>query len=171
MSDTVSWIALVISVASVCFTGLASWTSHQKLRFDLYNRRFDIYSRTLDFYHALLAWEPTDLEKTTTSLQDSPELRTTQRAFIKAKQEARFLFREDSGIQKQLEQMHDDTIGIIGYKRDRVAKLNGQTKMMISEYETFAERLNRINGSIPLLEQQMSEYLDFRAIGLAGKIW
>jgi hypothetical protein len=117
LGSIVSLIALTVAMASAYFTGTASWTSREKLRLDLYNRRFDIYSRTLDFYHALSGWIPTELEKRETSLQDSLELRTTQRAFIKASREAGFLFDDDSGIQKLLEQMHTDSIGIIGYLR------------------------------------------------------
>ena len=81
--NTVAWIALAVSAGSACFAGVASWTSRERLRLDLYNRRFEIYSRTLDFYHALLEWKPTESERMTTSLQDSPELRTTHRVFIK----------------------------------------------------------------------------------------
>jgi hypothetical protein len=97
VSSAIPWIALAVSVVSVCFAGAAWWTSREKLRLDLYNRRFDVYSRTLDFYHALLSWEPTELEKAKTSLLDSPELGNTQKSFIKASREAQFLFDDDSG--------------------------------------------------------------------------
>jgi len=150
--------------------GLAWWTSHQKLRLDLYNRRFDVYSRTLDFFQELSAWKPTELEKISTSFQVSPELRTTQRAFIKAKMEARFLFREDSGIQELLEQMHIDTIWIFGYNRNS-QQLKTQTEMMLSGFREFTERSARIHESIPLLEKKLEDYLDFRAVGRARKRW
>jgi len=171
ITTAVSVFALLVSVASACFAGFGWRTNHQKLRLDLYNRRFDVYSRTLDFYHALQEWEPTDVEKTTTSLHDSPELRATQRAFIKAKEEARFLFDDDAGIHGQLEQMHKDTIGIIGYKRDYAPKLGGQTQMIIAAHAEFTERLNRINDAIPALQKALSDYLDFHAVGQAGKMW
>src|ERR1700691_607728 len=106
MTNVVPWLALAVSVASACFAGAAWWTGREKLRLDIYNRRFDVYSRALDFYQALLEWNPTGSEKTSTSLQDSPELRAMQRAFIKASREAQFLFDDDSGIHRRLEQMH-----------------------------------------------------------------
>jgi hypothetical protein len=164
--DAVSGLALVISFVSVCFTALAWRINYQKLRLDLYNRRFDVYSRTLDFYHAILEWQPTDSEKSSHSLQDSPKLEAAQRAFIKASREALFLFAEDSGIQKQLEQMHADTIGIIGAKRDLFPELHGQPEMIRSEHAKLEERMERINEAIPLLEKNLLRYLNFRAVGL-----
>jgi len=163
MGNVVPLFALTVSVASACLASAAWWTSREKLRLDLYNRRFDVYSRTLDFYHSLHEWTPTDLEKASTSLQDSAELRKTQRAFIKASREAQFLFADASGIHKRLEQMHADTLFIIGYKRDTAPNLVGQPET-ISEYQKFAERLKRIEDSIPLLEQELSKYLDFHAL-------
>ncbi len=161
-ANAVPWIALAISVLSVCFTALATWTSREKLRFDLYNRRFDVYGRTLDFYHALLGWEPTQLEKNTTSLQDSPDLRAAQKAFIKASREAQFLFKDDSGIKTQLEQIHKDSIGIIGYKRDMLPKLSGPE--LIPFNEKCDACWKRFHEVIPSLEEKMSEYLDFHKI-------
>ena len=169
--NAISLLAFIVAVASACVAALAAWTNLQKLRLDLYNRRFDVYSRTLDFYHEISEWNPTELEKSSTSLSDSSELRATQRAFIKASREARFLFGENSEIQKLLEQMHKDTIGIIGYNRDFAPKIAGQTGMVLPAYKEFAERLNRIDESIPLLEKHLSGYLDFHTIGRANKMW
>ncbi|MGC2285089.1 MAG: hypothetical protein WA542_07570 [Candidatus Acidiferrum sp.] len=163
VSGAIPWIALAVSVVSVCFAGAVWWTSREKLRLDLYNRRFDVYSRTLDFYHALLGWEPTELETAKTSLRDSPELGNTQKAFIKASREAQFLFDDASGIQKQLEQVHTDTIWVIGYKRD-LPRNSLDPSTRISAFNEFTERMNRINASIPLLEEKMSRYLDFHAL-------
>ena len=112
-----------VSVVSACIAGAAWWTSREKLRLDLYNRRFETYSRTLDFYYALSDWTPTELEKASTSLQDSRELSKTQRAFIKASREAQFLFDDGSGIHQLLEQMHKDTVQFIGYRRDIAPRL------------------------------------------------
>ena len=161
--NTVAWIALAVSAGSACFAGVASWTSRERLRLDLYNRRFDVYSRTLDFYHALLGWKPTELEKATTSLQDSPELRTTQKAFIKASREAQFLFKDASGVKKQLEQIHTDTIGIIGCLRDSLPRLNSAPERILASQQCD-ECWKRFHEAIPSLEEKMSEYLDFHAL-------
>jgi Ser/Thr protein kinase RdoA (MazF antagonist) len=167
VSNAVPWLALVVSVASAFFAGAASWISREKLRLDLYNRRFDIYSRTLDFYHALSDWRPTDAETVNSSLQDSPELKRLQRAFIKASREAQFLFDDDSEIYEQLKQMHLDTSGVIGYWRDIAPALRSQPGMMQmipSEYGVFQRRRQEIEDSIPLLERRMSWYLDFHTL-------
>jgi hypothetical protein len=163
-----SVMAILIAVASACFAGATAWMSREKLRLDLYNRRFNVYSQTLDFYHALLEWKPTELEKAETSLRDSPELRTTQRAFIKASREAGFLFQDESGIQKQLEEMHSDSIGIIGDLRDLLPKLIG-TREFFSENQKCDDRLKRLHDAIPSLEQKMSAYLDFQTLLVWGR--
>jgi hypothetical protein len=162
-SDALPWFALAVSVVSASFASAAWWTNREKLRLDLYNRRFDVYSRTLDFYHALLEWKPTELEKTETSLQDSQALKTTQRNFIKAGREAGFLFDDASGIQKQLEQMHADSIGIIGFRRDLIPKLIGKPEFA-SENKKCDECWKRLHDAIPSLEQKMSLYLDFHTL-------
>src|SRR5216684_1445740 len=97
--------AVVISVASAGVAFAAWRTSREKLRLDLYNRRFDIYSRTLDLLHILETWQPSELEKNSASLQQSPDLEKAQRAFVKASREAQFLFDDASGVHKLLEQM------------------------------------------------------------------
>jgi hypothetical protein len=168
MSSTISFIALVVSVASACFAGAAWWTSREKLRLDLYNRRFGIYSRTLDFYHALSGWLPTELEKKEMSLQDSPELWTTQKAFIKANREVGFLFDDDSGIQQQLEQMHTDSIGIIGFLRDLAPTLLGKPELVLAN-EGCDQRWKRVHDAIPSLEKKLSEYLDFHTLLVWGR--
>jgi hypothetical protein len=162
-SNIVSLLAVGVAVASACFAGAAWWTSRERLRLDLYNRRFDVYSRTLDFYHALSEWKPTDMEKATISLRDSAELRTTQRAFIKASREAGFLFDETSGIQKQLEQMHTDSVGVIGGLRDLLPELVGKPEFFL-ENKKIDERWIRLHDAIPSLEQRMSAYLDFHTL-------
>jgi hypothetical protein len=152
------------------FTCAAWWTSREKLRLDLYNRRFDIYSRALDFYHALTKWTPTELEKTTTSLQDSPELEKTQRAFIKASREAQFLFDDKDGVHKRLEQMNSDSMGIIGYRRDIAPKQHTLNPSDRLPSETlFSDCLKRFFfDTLPPLEQEMSKYLDFHALSAWG---
>ena len=162
MCNIVPWLAVAVSAVAACFAGAAWWISREKLRLDIYNRRFDVYSRTLDFYHALSEWNPTDAEKKAKSLQDSPELRATQRAFIKASRESQFLFDDDSGVHRQLEQLHNDTMGIIGYKRDIALALNGPD--LVPELREFEARLKRVTDSMPLLENKMSKYLDFHAL-------
>jgi hypothetical protein len=169
LNGLTSWIAPAVSIISVCFAGAVWWTSHEKLRLDLYNRRFDVYSRTLDFYHALLGWQPTELEKATTSLNDSPELGNTQKAFIKASREAQLLFDDTSEIQKQLEQMHEDTIWWIGYKRDCAGK-PFDPPTVISMNNEFTERRKRVDNSLWHIESGLSAYLDFHRFSLWGSI-
>jgi len=154
--------AVVISVVSACVAFAAWRTSREKLRLDLYNRRFDIYSRTLDLLHVLETWQPSELEKNSASLQQSPDLEKAQRAFVKASREAQFLFDDASGIYKLLEQLHTDVITMIGFKRDSGPKLRGAA--LIAENQQFTERLSRVHAVAPLLEKGMKKYLDFHAL-------
>jgi hypothetical protein len=102
-------------------------------------------------------------------LNDSPELRSAQKAFIKASREALFLFDDSSGIQKQLEQMHEDTIFWIGYKRDCAGKpLDPLTT--VSMFNEFTERQKRVNNSLGHIENKLTAYLDFHKFSLRGSI-
>jgi hypothetical protein len=76
-------------------------------------------------FGALSEWNPTQQEKDSTGQQDSKELRAYQKAFIKARREAQFLFDDESGIHKLLEQIHHNAMGVIGYTRDLAPKIGG----------------------------------------------
>jgi len=162
-------VPVAISIVSACFAGasacvaFAAWrTSREKLRLDLYNRRFDIYSRALDLLHVLETWNPSESEKNSASLQQSPELEKVQRAFTKASREGQFLFDDSSGVHKVLEQMHGDVIAMIGFKRDLRPKFNGPE--LIPELQKDNERRQRFLSSFPALEKGMKKYLDFHAL-------
>jgi hypothetical protein len=126
LTNLAQWAALAVSTASLCVAFAVWWTNREKLRLDLYNRRFDIYSRTLDLLHALETWNPTPSEIKSHSLQDSPNLDKAMGAFTKASRESQFLFEDESGIHKQLEQLHSAAIAIIGSKRDAETNLIGE---------------------------------------------
>lgn len=161
-TNLVPWFALAISIGSVCFAGAGWWTNREKLRLDLYNRRFDIYNRTLDLLHALEVWNPTASERASHSLQDSPDLDKTLKNFTKASRESQFLFDDDSGIHKQLEQMHSDAIAIIGYKRDLGPSFTGPDLATASlEHQ---KRSNQVLKTPPSLEKAMKKYLNFHAL-------
>jgi hypothetical protein len=118
----------------------------------------------LDFWHALSEWNPTQQEKDSTGMQDSKELRDYQRAFIKASREAQFLFDDESGIHKLLEQIHHDAIGVIGYKRDFAPKVAGMPEVIVTSYNQFLQSQQRMDQSIPVLEQKLAPYLDFHSL-------
>jgi hypothetical protein len=54
MSDTVSWTAVALSIASASIATVAAWTNREKLRLDLYDRRFSIYVRAADLRYQLM---------------------------------------------------------------------------------------------------------------------
>jgi hypothetical protein len=163
VSSIVSCLALLASAASIS-VAVAVWrTSREKLRLDLYDRRFDIYSRALDFYHVLLPWDAHPSEKSSHGLEESPQLREAQTAFIKASRASRFLF--DDPIHKILEQMGLDAMGIIAFKRDLAPSLPmGQPEEVLGHLKEYSERWERVNESFPLLEQEMSRYLNFHKL-------
>jgi len=165
MSDStnlVPWFALAVSIGSLGFAGAGWWINREKLRLDLYNRRFDIYNRTMDLLHALEVWNPTSSEKQAHSLQDSSELEKALKAFTKASRESQFLFDNESGIHKQLEEIHSDAIGIIGYKRDIAPQFGGPE--LIAEESTFQERMKRFYVALPSLEKALKKYLNFHSL-------
>jgi hypothetical protein len=158
------WLAFAVSLASLFIAASAFWTSREKLRLDLYNRRFDVYSRALDYAHSLDDWIPTDAERASHSLQDSADLERTKRAFIKASRESQFLFKDTSGVHKLLEQMHADSFGIIGHRRDVAPNLGPLGPDALPLCKEFDKRVERFHASIGALEQAMSKYLDFHAV-------
>lgn len=162
--NLVPWFALAASFVSLGFAGAAGWVSREKLRLDLYNRRFDVYSRTLDLLHGLDEWHPSDAGRASKSLQDSPELSKALRAFIKASREARFLFDEGSGVQTQLDQIYADAFGIIGFRRDIAQNPGFSGPDLLSPYNEFLKRPERVHSSISPLEEAMSRYLNFHAV-------
>lgn len=88
---------------------------------------------------------------------------TAQIAFIKASREAQFLFDDASGIHKLLEQVHSDSIGVIGYKRD-IAHHPAEPQQVITSYHDKEVRRQRFDNAIPLLEQKLAKYLDFHSL-------
>jgi len=158
------WLAFAVSLASLLVAAGAFWTSREKLRLDLYNRRFEIYGQVLDYVHALDDWNPTDAERASRSLQDFTDLKRTQRAFIKATREAQFLFKDESGVHKLLEQMHADSFGIIGHRRDIAPNLGTAGSDALPLCKEFDKKVERFHVSIGALEQAISKYLDFHAV-------
>jgi hypothetical protein len=107
---------------------------------------------------------PTDSEKASTSLRESPELEKAQRAFTIVSREAQFLFDDASGVHKVLELMHGDTIAVIGFKRDIGPKLGPPE--VIAENQKCDQRQQRIRDSVLLPEKGMKKYLDFHALSV-----
>jgi hypothetical protein len=107
----------------------------------------------------LPAWNPSEQEKRTVSLCDSPAFDAAQKAFIKASRESQFLFK-DQKIRELLEQMHKDSMTIIGYKREPIFdKVD-----LVTRTAEINECWKRILGTIPSLEKGMAKYLNFHRI-------
>jgi hypothetical protein len=85
-------------------------------------------------------------------------------AFIKASREARFLFDKDSGVQTQLDQIHADSFGIIGFRRDIAQNPGFSGPDILPPNNEFLKRLERVHSSISPLEEAMSKYLNFHAV-------
>jgi hypothetical protein len=163
-TNVISWLALAVSIGSLSFAGFGSWLNREKLRLDLYNRRFDIYSRTLDLLHALEVWNPTALEKNAHSLQDSPDLDKSLKAFTKASRESQFLFADDSEIHENLDLLHSAAIALIGFKRDSGPNLNGAD--LVGAFANSQQRSKTLLEIPAKLEKAMKKYLDFHGLNL-----
>jgi hypothetical protein len=165
MTNPVAWMAFAVSVVSALIAGGAFWVNREKLRLDLYAKRFDIYTRTVDFWHLFSEWMPSTIEHKNISLENSPQLKEALASFTKASRESRFLFDNESGIHKLLEQMHTDAIKVIGYKRDMAPHLTGKPEMK-DFYDANLVLQQRIDAAIPLLEEKLAPYLNFHSLSV-----
>lgn len=91
-------------------------------------------------------------------------INTTQRAFIKASREAQFLFADDSGIFRKLQQMHEDSLAMISYKVTVAPNLHGDPKSFLTEEAKNQQRLERVRTTPESIEPALSEYLDFHKL-------
>jgi hypothetical protein len=165
MTNSVAWMAFAVSVISALIAGSAFWVNRETLRLDVYTKRFDIYTRTVDFWHLFSEWIPSTIEHKNISLENSPKLKEALASFTKASREAQFLFDDESGIHKLLEQMHTDAIKVIGYKRDMAPHLIGKPEMK-DFYDANLVIQQWIDAAIPLLEEKLAPYLDFHSLSV-----
>jgi hypothetical protein len=67
-----------------------------------------------------------------------------------------------------MEQMHTDSIAVIGYLRDLLPKLPAGPGF-VKENAKCDECWNRIHNAIPSLEEKLSPYLDFHSLLTWGR--
>jgi hypothetical protein len=132
---------LLVALFTLSVALFTLFVNEGKFRLDLYNKRFDIYVRTIRFYEVY--HKPED--ENFTSLH---------RDFILGSRESQFLFSPGSGIYNLLYQLNEDSFEI---KRWKDLPAEEQTKNM----EKRSEAIKRWNVSMPELEAQMAEYLNF----------
>jgi hypothetical protein len=150
-ANVITPIATVIVAGFVALISFLQWRiSREKLRLDLYNRRFDIYTRVLDYYQELLKWHGT------------PEQLALQKPFIKAVRESRFIFPEDSGVYKFLEEFSTHAFYISSFAETRDALAGTQEQVRLALART--DHVNWILKSMSTLEDKMSPCLRFDSL-------
>lgn len=150
---TIEEVATVVIAIYVASIGTVQWfTAREKLRLDLYNRRFEVYLKALDFMQALMEWSSVP-----------PEQRRPKRiAFIQATRESRFLFADDPGILRLLEEFDIRSFKVTGFIEDLSQYANIMPKETIAAYNEKQSSLEWIMESISRLETLLMPYLAFR---------
>jgi hypothetical protein len=172
MNNAVAWVAIAISLVSASISLASYWTNREKLRLDLYDRRLRIYKRALDLYTEVMRWAPSPGELELGTVSPSSELNDLQKAFVKASFEAQFLFSEESGVSKLLQQLGDDAFRIVNWKVSygpQLARWNQEG--YITEYAIHAKRLARFMESMEPIRKQMAPFLNFHNYSAAPTLF
>ena len=125
--------------------------ARDKLRYDLFDRRLAIFNSIFDFYEAMISWEGT------------PEQYLAKARFFRAYQEARFLFKAESGIEERLKHLNDQGMKVISFKEN--AKHYQSDKALLQKL--FAEstkiQIEEFPNGLIAIKTAMAEYLDFHS--------
>lgn len=135
----------VVMSLFLAYIAFQQWRTNQsKLKLDLYNKRFEIYSNTLKFYQELISEELT------------PE---THKSFIESKEASKFLFSSDRTIYKLLDEMHEKSFKITGFKKHS-KELASDNKVFLKSHDTMQNSLAWFNKHMPILSDKMRNFLD-----------
>ena len=141
------WLPAIMSI----FLGYIAYQqmriNEKKLKLDLYNKRFEVYSYTLKFQHELI---------------DNQLTSETRRKFIELKQASKFLFSLDDKIYESLNEIHNKSFKITGFRNEsEKLKNHPESKKARQECE---EALNWIINEINILDVKLSKYLNLGQI-------
>lgn len=117
----------------------------EKLKLDLYNKRFEIYSCTLKF----------KLE-----LENNQLTSETHQKFIEVKNASKFLFSSDNKIYESLDEIHDKSFKITGF-RNESEKLKNHPESIKARQEC-EEAFKKIQHEFDILNVNLSKYLNFK---------
>ena len=157
LNNVISWLAVGISVASLCLAGAAWWTSREKLRLDLYNRRFEIFRAAVDFSNILSVWTGSD------------EQLAARLLFRRAVIESQFLFSKKSGIFAILSEMQNKSLSRFAADQllARVDRDSMPNKCLQAADESMEALHWILFSAIPELTEKMKPYLNFHRL----KVW
>lgn len=154
-----NYVTLVIAI-STCFIGVITSIiaysqmkiASAKVKLDLYERRFSVYVAALNFYQALGKIQPEEIVKSACEL-------------IKASREAKFLFKEDDGIQEILDEMQSNSEKILIH----INQLNiygvASPGFLILLSDIFPKRSQKFQAdfkeNLKNLEEKIKPYIQF----------
>jgi hypothetical protein len=163
MSDTVSWTAVALSIASASIATVAAWTNREKLRLDLYDRRFSIYVRAADLRYQLTSWDPTK--------ELHPKLKEALECFRTASMEGQFLFSQQSGVQELLEKLSEDAFHIVNWSGflALAGPMNSQDQSRLEKERS--QRMLRIITSLEPLRERMAPFLNFHSYSALPRLF
>lgn len=146
-------VAIILSIASICISlivAITTWLqakiNRNKLRLDLYNKRFEIYSNTLEFFQALIshAYE-----------HSKEDFNILHNKYIKSYRESLFLFNQNDGIYKMLEEIHAKSFKITGINDIKEQLQSSPTEFRIKVYQESLDAMKEIGENICKLETAM----------------
>ena len=157
------FVALAPSIITAVIAAFVAWVAYQqwrtnteKLRLDLYNRRFDVYAQTLAFYQALIIYDPS---------ADEDSFRKIRADFIKACRESQFLFDKSSKISAIVNQMHDKSYAVSGFKENAKKMAASGDPETLSKMSTEShDTLMMFLIYIEKLEHALAPYLNFHKL-------
>ena len=139
-------LSIIISIVLVYVAIQQMITNRNKLKLELYNKRFEVYSSALTFGQEL------------TSNELSSE---THRDFINKKESSYFLFSNNQNIYKLLEEMHENSFKIQGFRKSaEQLKYSPDAFLKVQREHEYA--LVFFNDVMPRLRYEMNNYLQFK---------
>lgn len=100
---------IAISLAAAAIAGAQWWNGREKNRLDLFDRRLAIFEATQTYYSALVAWK------------GEPDQQAARQNFLASISRAKFLFKDDSGIEAELQSLYEQSWKVTGWKEASLA--------------------------------------------------
>ncbi len=155
-----AYLSIAISFFAVAIAFGQFWLAQTKLRVDMYDRRFEVFSSALDYYLALMFWRSPD--------EDLERQLDAQRRFVKALNEAPFLFTEKSGVHGIMQEMNALAGQTRGFKEEG-HRVQSDPKVYLDWFnEVQTNLLKRLPDLIDRLRIALMPYLN---VHYGGWLW
>jgi hypothetical protein len=156
------YLTIFIAVITILIAYFNLKTSRDKLRLDLYNKRFEIYSKLIDLFLELP--DSKEIDAMSHDEKNSfEEYKKLKRNFVKYYRESKFLFKDDSGVHSNIEDvLHKINTVINGKENTKILRDSGlPVNSLIKEIEKINSARSSIEEKMSSLESAMKPYLTF----------